>query len=69
MMFMLYGASYAILNPLWGWLSDKLSSTFVILLGSLLLALGCLLIGPVPFLGDVNYHLTIGAIVIAGKED
>ena len=43
---MLYGFSYAVLNPVWGWVADKISSTLVILIGSLLLGLGCLLIGP-----------------------
>ena len=43
---MLYGFSYAVLNPVWGWVADKISSTLVILIGSLLLGLGYLLIGP-----------------------
>ena len=43
--FMLYGFSYAVLSPVWGWLADRLSSTLVILLGALLLGLGSLLIG------------------------
>ena len=64
---MLYGFSYAVLNPVWGWVADKVSSTMVILLGSLLLGLGCLLIGPVPGLGlQPNYYLTLGAIIVAG---
>ena len=64
---MLYGFSYAVLNPVWGWVSDKVSSTLVILLGSLLLGLGCLLIGPVPGLGlQPNYSLTVAAIIVAG---
>ena len=42
---MLYGFSYAVLSPVWGWLADRLSSTLVILLGALLLGLGSLLIG------------------------
>ena len=45
MIFMLYGFSYAVLSPVWGWLADRLSSTLVILLGALLLGLGSLLIG------------------------
>ena len=69
MMFMLYGASYAILNPLWGWMSDRISSTLVILLGSILLGLGCLLVGPVPGLGlKPSYSLTVAAIIIAGNK-
>lgn len=68
MMFMLYGASYAVLNPLWGWMSDRISSTLVILLGSILLGLGCLLVGPVPGLGlTPSYSLTVVAIIIAGN--
>ena len=64
---MLYGFSYAVLNPVWGWLADKVSSTLVILLGSVLLGLGCTLIGPVPGLGlQPNYYLTVAAIIVAG---
>ena len=64
---MLYGFSYAILNPVWGWLADRLSSTLVILLGAILLSLGSLLIGPVPGLGlSPNYYLTVGAVSVAG---
>ena len=67
MMFMLYGASYAVLNPVWGWLSDRVSSTAVILTGAVLLGLGCLLVGPVPGIGlSPSYNLTIVAIIIAG---
>lgn len=67
MMFMLYGASYALLNPFWGWMSDKISSTLVILLGSILLGLGFFLVGPVPGLGlKPSYPLTVAAIIIAG---
>lgn len=69
MMFMLYGASYALLNPFWGWMSDKISSTLVILLGSILLGLGFLLVGPVPGLGlKPSYPLTVAAIIIAGNR-
>ena len=69
MMFMLYGASYAILNPWWGWLSDRVSSTFVIFTGAVLLGLGMLLVGPVPGLGlSPNYYLTVAAIIIAGQN-
>ena len=69
MMFMLYGASYAILNPWWGWLSDRVSSTFVIFTGAVLLGLGMLLVGPVPGLGlSPNYYLTVAAIIIAGQK-
>ena len=68
-MFMLYGASYAILNPWWGWLSDRVSSTFVIFTGAVLLGLGMLLVGPVPGLGlSPNYYLTVAAIIIAGQK-
>lgn len=68
MMFMLYGASYAVLNPFWGWMSDRVSSTLVILVGAILLGLGCLLVGPVPGLGlSPSYSLTVAAIIIAGK--
>ena len=50
-MFMLYGGSYALLNPVWGWLADRVSATGVIATGALLLALGFTLVGPVPGLG------------------
>ena len=38
--FMLYGGSYALLNPFWGWLADKTAPKYVLLIGSFLLALG-----------------------------
>ena len=42
LVFMLYGGSYALLNPVWGWLADRVSATGVIATGALLLALGVL---------------------------
>ena len=67
MMFMLYGASYALLNPVWGWAADRVSSSLVILAGAVLLGAGCLLVGPVPGLGlQPSYPLTVTAIIIAG---
>ena len=66
-MFMLYGASYALLNPVWGWAADRVSSSLVILAGAVLLGAGCLLVGPVPGLGlQPSYPLTVTAIIIAG---
>ena len=68
-MFMLYGASYALLNPVWGWAADRVSSALVILAGAVLLGAGCLLVGPVPGLGlQPSYPLTVTAIIIAGQS-
>ena len=67
MFFMLYGGSYALLNPLWGWVADKVSSKLVILIGSFLLGLGYLLVGPVPGLGiKSSYSLCIVSMVMVG---
>jgi MFS family permease len=67
MFFMLYGGAYAILNPFWGWMADKVSSKLVIMIGAFLLGLGFLLIGPVPGLGlQSSYSLCIVSVVIAG---
>jgi len=67
MFFMLYGGSYALLNPLWGWVADNISSKLVILIGSFLLGLGFLLIGPVPGLGlKSSLSLCIVSVVLMG---
>jgi len=67
MFFMLYGGSYALLNPFWGWMADKVSSKLVIAIGAFLLGFGFLLIGPVPGLGlHTSYPLCIISVVIAG---
>ena len=67
MFFMLYGGAYALLNPFWGWMADKVSSTLVIMIGAFLLGLGFLLLGPVPGLGlHFSYNLCILSVVIAG---
>lgn len=67
MFFMLYGGSYALLNPLWGWVADNISSKLVIMIGSFLLGLGYLLVGPVPGLGiQSSYSLCIVSVVLVG---
>jgi MFS family permease len=65
--FMLYGSAYALLNPFWGWLADRVAPRLILLLGSLLLALGFSLVGPLPFLGlEPAYGLTVAAVIIGG---
>jgi MFS family permease len=44
MVFMLYGCAYALLNPFWGWLADRVAPRLVILTGSLLLSTGLSLV-------------------------
>lgn len=67
MFFMLYGGAYALLNPVWGWVADKVSSKLVIMIGSFLLGLGYLLVGPVPGLGiQSSYSLCIVSVVLVG---
>ena len=67
MFFMFYGGAYALLNPFWGWMADKVSSTLVIMIGAFLLGLGFLLLGPVPGLGiQPSYSLCLVSVVIAG---
>jgi len=67
MFFMLYGGSYALLNPFWGWVADKYSSKLVIMSGSILLGVGYLLVGPVPGLGiKPSYSLCIVSVVLMG---
>ena len=64
---MLYGGAYALLNPFWGWMADKVSSKLVIFIGAFLLGLGFLLIGPVPGIGlQTTYPLCIVSVIIAG---
>ena len=57
----LYGSSNSLLSPVWGWLSDRLSSTLIIFTGSLLLGLASLLLGLAP-----HYSLTAGSVTVAG---
>jgi len=65
--FMIYGIAYAVPNPLWGWVADKYSPKLVIIVGSFLLVLGHLLIGPLPGLGlRPSYRLCIVAVIVAG---
>jgi len=65
--FMLYGGAYALPNPLWGYIADKFSPKLVILVGSGLLVIGHLLVGPVPGIGLApSYKLCIVAIIVAG---
>jgi len=67
MFFMLYGGSYALLNPFWGWVADKYSSKLVIMTGAILLGLGYLLVGPVPGLGiKPSYSLCVVSVVLMG---
>ena len=65
--FIAYGSSFAILSPMWGLLADTISSTLVILAGSLLLGLGSLLTGPVPGL-DLSPHYLTGHIYISNNK-
>ena len=65
--FMLYGGAYALLNPFWGWMADRYSSKIVIMIGSFLLGLGFLLVGPVPGMGlKSSYELCVFSVIIAG---
>ena len=65
--FMLYGSAYALLNPCWGWLADRIAPRLLLLLGSLLLAVGFSIVGPLPFLGlRPAYGLTVTAVMIGG---
>ena len=65
--FMMFGAAYALPNPFWGWMADKYSSKVVIMIGSFLLGLGFLLVGPVPGLGlKSSYELCVFSVIIAG---
>jgi MFS family permease len=50
MVFMLYGCAYALLNPFWGWLADRVAPRLVILTGSLLLSTGLSLVS----LGEIK---------------
>jgi len=65
--FMLYGGAYALPNPLWGWIADKFSPKIVILVGSFLLVVGHLLVGPIPGIGLApSYELCVVAVIVAG---
>jgi len=65
--FMVYGASYAVLSPVWGWMADKLYPGFVILVGSMFLCVGLSLVGPLPCTGLLpSYNIIMGALVVAG---
>ena len=63
----LFGAAYALLNPFWGWMADRLNPKVVIMVGASLLATGFLLVGPAPFLPLApTSGLTALALIIAG---
>jgi len=65
--FMMHGVAYALPNPFWGWMSDKYSPKIFIMIGSFLLTLGFLLIGPVPLTGlSPSYELCVFSVIIAG---
>ena len=65
--FMLYGGAYALLNPFWGWLSDRVNPKFVIAIGAFLLAAGFALVGPLPILPlSASPALVILAIILSG---
>ena len=65
--FMMFGAAYALPNPLWGWLVDRYSSKLIIMIGSFFIAIGFLFIGPVPGLGLLpSYELSVFSVIITG---
>jgi len=68
LVFVLNGGTYAISAPIWGKLCDKgMSPKLIILLGSLVVIVSFLLIGPAPFLPlDETLGLCIAALVIHG---
>jgi len=65
--FMMHGVAYALPNPLWGWMADRYSPKIFIMIGSFLLTLGFIFIGPLPFTGlTPSYELCVFSVVIAG---
>ncbi|KAL1491150.1 hypothetical protein ABEB36_011790 [Hypothenemus hampei] len=81
LMFVINGGVYAVTTPLWGWLSDNLAAPkLVTLIGTILVAFGFCLIGPVPFIplptilwmsiaGLVLHGLGMGAQLVASFGD
>lgn len=67
-MFVLNGGAYAILAPLWGWLCDHcLSPRLVTVIGSFVVSLAFILVGPVPFISlKMSLPLVIAALVLHG---
>ncbi|MCL4158758.1 UNVERIFIED_CONTAM: hypothetical protein GTU68_050739 [Idotea baltica] len=62
-MFVLNGAAYALLAPIWGKLSDKwLTSQTVSMLGAFFIACAFILLGPAPFL---PLHMSLSLCIIA----
>ena len=65
--FMMHGVAYALPNPFWGWMADRYSPKIFIMIGSFLLTIGFIFIGPVPFTGlKPSYELCVFSVVIAG---
>ncbi|CAL4108385.1 unnamed protein product, partial [Meganyctiphanes norvegica] len=67
-MFVLNGGAYAVLAPFWGWLCDHIfSPRLVTLVGSAIVSLSFILIGPVPFIPlQMTLPLVIAALVLHG---
>merc|ERR1712179_173724 len=64
---MMHGVAYALPNPLWGWMADRYSPKIFIMIGSFLLTLGFIFIGPLPFTGlTPSYELCVFSVVVAG---
>ncbi|OXA37015.1 MFS-type transporter SLC18B1 isoform X2 [Folsomia candida] len=68
LMFIIYGAVYAITAPLFGWFCDRVASPiYVLLFGAILIFTGFLLIGPAPFIPiDTIVWVTAVGLVIMG---
>ena len=66
-MFVVQGGCYGISAPLWGYTCDRKPPKMVSFIGSFLIAVGFLLIGPVPILHlKKSIGLIIGALVLHG---
>jgi len=66
LIFVVYGASYALLNPVWGWLADRYSPKIVIMIGSLLVS-GHWIIDPLPIFGiGSGYGQSVFSVFLTG---
>jgi len=65
--FMAYGMAYAFPNPIWGFIADRICPRLVTVLGSVLLAVGFVFVGPLPVTGLSSYYnLSLAMLVVAG---
>ncbi len=67
--FVIQGACYGVSAPIWGYVCDRKPPKGVMFIGSILITLSFIFIGPLPFFPfKKTIPLIIGCLVMQGKE-